>query len=63
MNTRTPKTYTLAVTKTIVVGIPSTSFEEAQAQAQADLVSGLYQEQWAKARARIDLIEIGADHG
>ena len=63
MTARISKTYTLVVTKIIVIDTDGSSFAEASAQTHKDLLSGLYQEQWAKARAQIDLVQVGAVHG
>ena len=63
MTARISKTYTLAITKTIVVDTDSACLEEAEVQTHKALLSGLYQEQWFKARASIELIEVGVAHG
>lgn len=58
--TKVPKIYTLTITKTIVIGTEATSLKDAHNKTETDLMQGLYQEQWEKARSRIELIGVEA---
>lgn len=52
------KTYTLAVTKTIVVTVPAVTTEHAVQNVNDALRAGTYWEEWDKAVNRLDLIAV-----
>ena len=53
------KTYTLAVTKIIVVTLPASTTEHAYQLVDDALRAGAYWEEWTKAVNKLDLIAVG----
>lgn len=57
------KTYTLAVTKTIVVATQADSLKEAHKKIDHDLTANMYSHQWQEARNKSYLIAVAVNHG
>ena len=52
------KTYTLAVTKTIVVSVPAVTTEHAHQIVEDALQANYYFQEWSKAVNKLDLIAV-----